>query len=137
MFKERTGAEHPNWKGGRLRMDGGYVRVIAKGHPDSNRAGYILEHRLVMEKMIGRPLFPSETVHHINGQRHDNRPENLELWDHQHGGGQRHVQKIAFYSSEIMAKASDEELDVIIRSLQKRVRQRATRPVVSEQPRLL
>ena len=40
----------------------------------------ILEHRQVMEDMIGRPLIHGERVHHMNGKRDDNRPENLELW---------------------------------------------------------
>jgi len=47
------------------------------------------EHRAVMERIIGRELTPSETVHHKNGVRHDNRPENLELWSNRHGRGQR------------------------------------------------
>ena len=54
--------------------DNGYVQIYVEGR------GRIAEHKLVMETLLGRNLQPGENVHHINGIRHDNRPENLELW---------------------------------------------------------
>lgn len=77
---KRVGPKHPRWKGGRFGRTDGYVQVPAPpGHPFATAEGYIMEHRLVMERMIGRYLRPEEVVHHINGIRDDNRPENLML----------------------------------------------------------
>jgi hypothetical protein len=49
-------------------------------HPSADKSGCVYEHRLRMEEMLGRPLVAGESVHHKNGLRDDNRPENLELW---------------------------------------------------------
>lgn len=75
-FREQS----PNWKGGRHLDSKGYVHVYAPDHPAHMSKGYVFEHRLVMEKKLGRLLEPNENVHHLNGIRDDNRPENLELW---------------------------------------------------------
>lgn len=74
-----TGDKHPRWKGGRWKHKQGYVFVKAENHPSNNK-GYVFEHRLVMEKHIGRYLKPEENVHHLNGIKDDNRIENLVLY---------------------------------------------------------
>lgn len=73
----------------------GYVRALAKGHP-SAVGGRVFEHRLVMERIIGRYLTPNESVHHKNGNRADNRPENLELWVSSQPPGQRPSDLVAW-----------------------------------------
>jgi hypothetical protein len=65
---------------GKFKTTRGYIFVLSPNHPSVNSAGYVFEHRLVMEKHIGKYLKPSEQVHHINGNRSDNRIENLQLF---------------------------------------------------------
>ena len=57
----------------------GYVRVYCPMHPKANSWGYVYEHRLIMESILGRHLTENEDVHHVNGKRWDNRPENLQV----------------------------------------------------------
>jgi len=62
----------------KIRKDG-YVAVYKPMDTSSNKEGYIMEHRLIMEQYIGRKLRDDEVVHHKNKNRKDNRIENLEL----------------------------------------------------------
>jgi hypothetical protein len=66
---------------GRAVGKGGYILIKSPGHPHANALGYVREHRLVLERVLGRYLLPSEVVHHKNGVKDDNRPENLELFE--------------------------------------------------------
>jgi hypothetical protein len=72
----------------------GYVKVYAPNHPNCQSRGWIYEHVKVMSEILGRPLVSHENVHHVNGVRDDNRPENLELWSTNQPSGQRVVDKI-------------------------------------------
>lgn len=74
----KKGNKSAHWKGGKTHNEG-YVYIWRPKHPKIKR-GYIAEHRLVMEKHLGRYLESGEIVHHINGVKNDNRIENLKLF---------------------------------------------------------
>ena len=80
-MRNQTGSNNPNWKGGKVRHIKGYIYAYAPWHP-KNHNGYVLEHRLVAEKKLGRFLYPWEIAHHINGDKTDNEPENIEVKHH-------------------------------------------------------
>jgi len=77
-MKYPKGEKSPFWKGGRYQTQG-YVVVYCPKHPraKNKKRPYLFEHILVAEKKIGRYLKKSEVVHHINGIKNDNKPENL------------------------------------------------------------
>lgn len=105
QYNQRYGTPTPDLKkvGGQFKED---------LQPSIGKDGYLyqwdresqkvfLKHRLVMESMIGRPLLRKESVHHKNGNRKDNRPENLELWSSSQPSGQR-VEDKADWAIEIL-----------------------------------
>jgi len=74
-----SGSNNYAWKGGKITDRAGYILIASPGHPAATKQTYVPEHRLVMEKSLGRFLREDEMVHHKNGVRTDNRLENLEL----------------------------------------------------------
>jgi hypothetical protein len=89
--EERIREKSRTWKGGAHVNGKGYVVELAPDHHSVKGTvrHYVLQHRLVMERMLGRDLQSNEWVHHRNGVKTDNRPENLELWWKGQPPGQR------------------------------------------------
>jgi hypothetical protein len=91
-----AGASNGYWKGGKTRHKAGYIMRRVPTHPRAAGSGYVFEHILVMEEILGRYLLPGESVHHRNGVRDDNRPENLELWTRPQPAGIRVSDAVAW-----------------------------------------
>lgn len=72
-----AGSNNPAYRGGARVLVAGYWYVYAPNHPNRTKQNRMAEHRLVMEAKLGRLLERREVVHHMNGDRKDNRPENL------------------------------------------------------------
>lgn len=85
-YLERRG--HPyNWKGGIKKVSHGYMKILYKDHPRADKRGYILEHVAIWEQVHNKSLPNGYVVHHLNGVKSDNRPENLAAFSsrqHQH-----------------------------------------------------
>jgi len=93
-----SGDKASNWKGGKI-LRSGYFYILKPEHPNSGKQGYIAEHRLIMEKHLGRFLTKEEVVHHIDHNITNNKIENLELCE-------SHGKHTKLYHPEIAMKAS-------------------------------
>jgi len=81
----------------------GYVWRYAPGDPNASPNSYVYQHRSVVSEVLGRPLKTIESVHHLNGIKTDNRPENLELWVKSQPAGQR-VQDLVSWARQILSE---------------------------------
>jgi hypothetical protein len=104
-----SGSKNHRWRGGINHHSSGYIMVMMKTHPNATKSGYVLEHVLVMTEHLGRPLEKGETVHHKDGDKHNNRIENLELWVRHHPPGQR-VEDLVTYCLGILRRYEPERV---------------------------
>jgi hypothetical protein len=112
-----SGPTHPHWRGGRRVRDGYVIVWLPADHLFSSmcKRGYVFEHRLILAMRLGRPLRTDEIAHHRNGDRSDNRPENLELKTRsEHSAGHRdarlfiaRIQELEVENAELRARLAE------------------------------
>jgi len=93
-LKAKTQNRKANWTGNEHIDHNGYITIYAPKHPNTTQKGYMGKHRFVMSEHLSRPLKDGETVHHKDGNRKNNKIENLELWTTNHPSGQKVSDKI-------------------------------------------
>jgi len=75
----KLGNRHPRWKGGKIKKKTGYIAFLKPDHHRATSDGYVLEHILVAEEKYGKKILLENIVHHIDGDKVNNEPENLYL----------------------------------------------------------
>lgn len=73
------GSKNPSWKGGKINVHG-YVKLYIPSHPRATTNGYVYEHLVIMEQLVRRHLNKGEQIHHIDGNKSNNHPDNLYLF---------------------------------------------------------
>jgi hypothetical protein len=96
---KNKGSSNPSWKGGKINLKG-YVRIWVPDHPSADNKGYVFEHRLVVEKHIGRYLKPDEHIHHIDGVKNNNVITNLQITNAKsHSSLTRHENRLRLWQN--------------------------------------
>ena len=90
------GNKNPAWRGGICINDNGYILIYSPEHPNKRKSRpYVPQSHLVIEKYLGRYVLPTEVVHHINGDKIDNRIENLMVLSRKEHASYHHKQEVS------------------------------------------